>query len=192
MASRFFFYLSYWLGFTPWDTGVTPPEVIELIGKYPAGRMIDLGCGTGTNVIAFAEKGWEAEGVDFVPAAIRIARREASRRGISDQTIFHIGSVLSPEVYRGKYDLVLDIGCFHNFSGRDVERYIQLVSTSLTPGGRLLLYVHLLTDPEQGHGASEASLERIGEVLSLVERVDGDEGSRPSAWLEFVKEKNRS
>jgi hypothetical protein len=43
----------YRRGLTPWDTGVTPPEVVELVeGKtaMPAGRALDLGCGTGNEV----------------------------------------------------------------------------------------------------------------------------------------------
>lgn len=187
MAGKFSFNLYYWLGFTPWNTGVTPPEVYEFLGNHPAGRAIDLGCGTGTNVISLAEHGWKADGVDFVPKAIRIARRKALKSGLSDRVHFRVGSVLSPKVYQGEYDLILDIGCFHSFSGQDVEQYIDLVRTHLKPGGHLLLYVHLLTDPGQGHGASEASLERMGEVLRLVERIDGDDGARPSAWLKFVK-----
>ena len=188
MAGRFFFNLYYWFGFTPWNTGVTPPEVLDYLKDNPVGRAIDLGCGTGTNVIALAEHGWTAEGVDFAPKAIRIARRKAFKGGLSERVHFRVGSVLSPKVYRGKYDLALDIGCFHSFSGQDVEKYIQLVSTHLKPGGHLLLYVHLLTDPEQGHGASEASLDRMGEELRLVERFDGEDGLRPSAWLRFLKD----
>ena len=188
MASRFSFNLYYLFGFTPWNTGVTPPEVLDFLKRNPPGRAIDLGCGTGTNVIALADHGWTAEGVDFVPKAIRIARRKAFKSGLSEKAHFQVGSVLSPTVYDGRYDLVLDIGCFHSFSGQDVEQYIQLVSTHLKSGGDLLLYVHLLTDPGQGHGASEASLERMGEVLRLVERSDGEDGPRPSAWLRFVKD----
>src|SRR5439155_10638110 len=63
----------YRTGRTPWDTGVTPPEVVELIEGRAAlerGRALDLGCGTGTNVRYLAEHGWETTGVDAVPAAI--------------------------------------------------------------------------------------------------------------------------
>ncbi len=40
----------YLRGHPPWDTGVTPPEVVELVeGRdRPPGRAPDLGCGTGT------------------------------------------------------------------------------------------------------------------------------------------------
>ncbi|MFQ6101503.1 MAG: class I SAM-dependent methyltransferase [Anaerolineae bacterium] len=63
------FDLQYLLGRSPWDTGVTPPEVVELIasGDFPPGRALDLGCGTGTNGITLARHGWEVVG--YVPVA---------------------------------------------------------------------------------------------------------------------------
>ena len=44
----------------PWDTGVSPPEVIEVIegGVITPGRAIDLGFGTGTNAIYLARHGF--------------------------------------------------------------------------------------------------------------------------------------
>src|SRR6266511_3280582 len=69
----------YRTGRTPWDTGVTPPEVVELVeGKtpLPPGRALDLGCGTGNEVAYLARHGWTATGVDLVQVAID---RAASR-----------------------------------------------------------------------------------------------------------------
>lgn len=78
---RWFFDLRYLRGRAPWDTGVTPPEVVDLIegARLPPGRALDLGCGTGTNTIYLARHGWEVVGVDFSAVAIRRARRRGGR-----------------------------------------------------------------------------------------------------------------
>ena len=52
------------------------PSSIDFLEVNPPGKALDLGCGTGTNVITLAENGWYAEGMDFVPRAVRIARRK--------------------------------------------------------------------------------------------------------------------
>lgn len=187
MARKAFFALQYWFLDPPWDTGITPPEVYRFLEEHPPGRALDLGCGTGTNVITLAEHGWRATGIDFVPRAIRIARRKARRKNLSDQAEFQVGDALSRDSFWGEYDLILDIGCFHSFSDIDAVRYARNVRAHLAEGGSLLLYAHLRQGVIPGHGASEAGLATLGEYLALAWRKDGEESARPSAWLEYVK-----
>jgi len=190
MTRKALFTFQYWFGNPPWDTGITPPEVYQFLADNPPGRALDLGCGTGTNVITLAEHGWLATGVDYVPRAIRIARRKARRKGLAGVTDFHVGDALSPDSFQGEYNLILDIGCFHGFSDADAESYARNVSTHLVEGGSLLLYAHLRRGLGPGHGASEADLDKLGEFLTLAWRVDGKESSKPSAWFEFVKDQS--
>ena len=187
MVRKLFFTLTYWLSIPPWDTGVTPPEVYKFLENNSPGKALDLGCGTGTNVITIAKHGWLAEGVDYVPRAVRIAKRKARKNSLGESVKFRVGDVLSPTVFQGEYDLILDIGCFHSFSGENINRYIGNISSHLRSGGSFLLYVHLDESSETGHGTTEESLKKLGENLKLVKRIDGDESSRPSAWLEFKK-----
>jgi len=79
MLQRLFFNLWYYFN-PPWDTGITPPEVVEAIEGPEAlrpGRALDLGCGTGTNSLYLARHGWNVVGVDLAVRAIRQARRKA-------------------------------------------------------------------------------------------------------------------
>ncbi len=191
MDKKIQFAFTYWFGNPPWDTGITPPELHQFLESNPPGRALDLGCGTGTNVITLAEQGWYAEGIDFVPRAVRIAKRKSRKAGLSNRTKFQVGDILSPVFFQGEYDLILDIGCFHNILDEKVNRYLDNVSGHLAPGGKLLLYVHLNEENETGHGASEKSLEILGERLRLVKRTDGEESSRPSAWLEYRRDLNQ-
>lgn len=187
MVRKTFFTLQYWLNDPPWDTGITPPEVYRFLEGHPPGRALDLGCGTGTNVITLAEHGWRATGIDFVPRAIRAARRKAERKGLADRADFFVGDALSGDSFQGEYDLILDIGCFHGLSDEDAETYASNVNEHLVEGGSLLLYAHLWKGKGSGHGASEASLATLGKTLKLLWREDGEEASRPSAWFEFVR-----
>ncbi len=65
----------------PWDSGISPPELFEFMAGHAPGRAIDLGCGTGTNVVTLATHGWQVIGLDFSPRAVRIAATQDPRRG---------------------------------------------------------------------------------------------------------------
>jgi methylase of polypeptide subunit release factors len=75
MMSGIWWNLPYLLGQPRWDTGITPPELIELVesGQVPPGRALDIGCGTGTNAVFLAQRGFEVVGTDVAWLAIRRA-----------------------------------------------------------------------------------------------------------------------
>ena len=188
MLRKLFFLFQYLFGEPPWDTGVSPPELMEFIEDHEPGRALDIGCGTGTNAITLADHGWRVMGVDFIPKAIRTARRKARRAGAAQSITFRTDDVLNLDPELGPFDLVLDIGCYHTFAGNDVRRYANLVGELLAPGGTLLLYAHMQEGPADEHGASEADIQSLEEGMELVHRKDTREGeSRKAVWLTFRK-----
>ena len=134
------FDLQYLLGLAPWDTQVTPPEVVELVegAGVPPGRALDLGCGSGTNCIYLACHGWEAVGVDFSAVAIRRARRKARRDRVDCKFYRADVTVDQPGVrpYMGHWELEGDRRysmCFYIVRGFGSERSLAF---SGNEGGR--------------------------------------------------------
>jgi SAM-dependent methyltransferase len=183
------FTLLYWKSEPPpWDTGVSPPELMSFIEGHRAGRAIDMGCGTGTNSITLARYGWEVIGIDFVSRAVREARRKARRAGL--RINFRVGDVTRLNGVEGPFELVLDIGCFHGLADGGRRRYLDSLERILAPGGSFLLYVFFRENREaSGPGVIEADLDEIAGLMKLVSRSDGSErGTRPAAWLEYKKD----
>ncbi|MDD5467766.1 MAG: class I SAM-dependent methyltransferase [Anaerolineales bacterium] len=170
----------------PWDTGITPPELLAFLESRPPGRALDLGCGTGTNVIQMARRGWSATGVDFSPRAITIARRKATLAGV--KAAFHVDDVTRLEGIEGPFDLVLDIGCLHNLPDGGASRYLANLERLLAENGAFLLYGFFKGPGGSGPGLSESTVERLSGLLKLISRQDGtDRGRRPSAWFSFQR-----
>lgn len=167
----------------PWDSGISPPELLQFLTQTPPGRALDLGCGSGTNVITLAQHGWQATGIDFVPAAIRSARRKAR---ISAAAVnFIMADVTDPSNFSGLYDLVLDMGCYHSLSQSQREDYRRNLLQILAPGGTYLLYA--FTGQKQGPARSiitEQDLNAFQQFLFLKRRQDGSErGLFSSSWF---------
>lgn len=100
----------------PWDTGTPDPQLVEMIDSHAVtpGRALEIGCGTGTNAIFLAQRGFEVLGVDISEVAIEKARAKA--RG---PCRFEVADFLAAVPAGGPFEFVFDRGCFHVF---DTER----------------------------------------------------------------------
>lgn len=171
----------------PWDTGVSPPELIDFIENHPPGRAIDMGCGTGTNVITLARAGWQVTGVDFAPRAIQLARQKI--QGNSIRAELSVNDATKLRGIFGPFDFALDLGCFHGISEEGRRKYLDELTRILAPNGFWLLYAFLTPGtPRCGHGLDEAEIDQISARFSLRSRRDGfDKRERSSAWFLFQK-----
>ena len=185
LLRRLQFNLLYF-GSPPWDSGVTPPEVFEFIQTHPTGRALDIGCGTGTNVIALAKAGWQVSGFDFAPRAIKIAKRKIKKADVHAEAFTDDATRMKNVI--GKFDLVLDIGCFHGIPNK-VDYLIQL-DRVLVPSGFWLMYGFLAQDSDSSAPRiGPADLDRISaHGLTLLSQRNGfDKRERPSAWFLYQK-----
>ncbi len=184
MLRRLKFNFSYF-GKAPWDSGISPPELFDFIQTHPAGRAIDLGCGTGTNIITLVKAGWQVTGIDFAIRAIQIAKRKIRNAGV--EADLHVGDVTKLDL-KQQFDLALDLGCFHGV--KDQAAYLDQLTRLLVPGGFWLMYGFFKPASDlSGPGLAEADLEKISaRGLTLVHRQDGwDKRERPSAWFLYQK-----
>ena len=180
--SRWGFQWRYWRGRTPWDTQITPPEVLEFIADTPPGKALDLGCGTGANAITLARHGWQVTGVDFAPEAIRTSRRKAAAAGL--EIVFHVADVSDLRMLTGPYDYVLDIGCLFALGEKERVKYAEGLARLTRPRGWYMLYAWL---PKPGQGGTWGiSAEEVDSLLKgqffKVRQVIGKEKGHASAW----------
>ena len=187
MIRRFLFELRYLRAKTPWDTGISPPELMEYLQNTTPGRALDLGCGTGTNAITMAQHGWQVVGVDLSILAIRAARRTAQQTGV--EIDFRQEDVTHLTAIEGPFDFALDIGCFHSLSRAGQKNYLQNLIRLLKPGGTYMIYTWLTCESDSSSTTStEAEIlttfEPYFKILSCQQGVDGQ---RTSAWYWMIR-----
>jgi ubiquinone/menaquinone biosynthesis C-methylase UbiE len=179
----------YWyFGQPRWDTGISPPELLEFIEKHLPARAIDIGCGTGTNVITLVKAGWQVTGVDFAPRAIQLAKQKL--RSTATQAELYVSDATNLRGIVGPYEFALDIGCFHSIPKPGKADYLHQLDRILTSNGFWLMYGFCTSDPLQaGTGLGEADISLISSQLTPVSRHDGfdDKRNRSSAWFLFQK-----
>ena len=152
------------------------------MAAHTPGRALDIGCGTGTNLITLANAGWQVEGFDFASRAVSIAKQKMKKAGIP-ANVFTDDATLMKQV-TPPFDLALDLGCFHSIENK--ADYLTQLTRVLNPGGFWLIYGFLKLDPAlSGPGISTSDLDLIQRHnLTLISRKDGfDRRERTSAWF---------
>jgi SAM-dependent methyltransferase len=180
-------------GVTPWDTQITPPEVIDFwqSGRLlPQGIALDLGCGPGTNVRYLAGLGLTAIGVEIAGAPLITARNRM--RHHAPQLVVRTHFVCS-DVCQLPFDnlmatYILDVGCLHSLPRAVRPHYVDSVVANLAPGGYYHLYAFDANpeDPEPSSGPvgmdSGEVAERFAPDLELIEEVIARPDRRPCRW----------
>ncbi len=129
---------SAYAGTPPWDIGRPQPAIIRLAETNQiTGWVLDVGCGTGENLLYLAERGFVAMGIDGAPTAIKKARAKAKRRGLNAQ--FEVGDALNLSVPERPFDTVIDSGLFHVFSDEDRPRFTESLGRVVRLGGTYFL-----------------------------------------------------
>jgi SAM-dependent methyltransferase len=135
----------YRFGITPWEryATVAAASIAALLDREeaersrPLGRALDLGCGRGRYTPDLARRGWEAVGIDYVPAAIEAAI--ARDRGVGGLR-YVVGDVTRlPSARLGTFGFFLDIGCFQGLDAGQRLSQGEGVSALANPGATLLL-----------------------------------------------------
>ncbi|MBI5397378.1 MAG: class I SAM-dependent methyltransferase [Verrucomicrobia bacterium] len=118
----------------PWDTGYPCTQLRELVesGVVKPCRALDLGCGTGTNVIYLAQQGFDATGLDLSPVAIEKARQKAAAQKANAS--FVCGSALDLPELGAPFEFIFDRGCFHMMEKDQRGTFVEQVLRVTRPG----------------------------------------------------------
>lgn len=134
----------------PWDIGEAQPAMVRLLAEHPpTGPVLDVGCGSGDLAIALARAGHDVVGVDFVPAAIELARERAAALpdDVRRRLRFEVGDAREPSRLGHAFGAVVDSGFLHLFDHDARDRFAADLAATLPPGGRYYLLAFAVTFP---------------------------------------------
>jgi len=104
----------------------------RVLGYVPyegSGRLLDFGCATGKYVGRMAAAGWEAEGIDLSPEAVRLGREAG--------LVIHEGTLPGTDLEAESFDVVSMWASIEHLPGPMAT--LKAIRGLLRPGGRLLI-----------------------------------------------------
>ena len=110
--------------------------------RWEGKRVLEVGCGIGTDSINFARAGAELTAVDLSAESLRIAQQRADVMGVEDRIEFvqANGEELTSAVSTRQYDLIYSFGVIHHTPRP--ERALAEMRTLAAPGGSLKVMVY--------------------------------------------------
>jgi len=109
-----------------WDAGLPSGELRRVVeqGLVRPGLAVDLGCGSGTDAIYLASKGFDVTAIDIAPTALSQAREKANRAGVKVRWL--LANVLSlPNLL--PFEFIFDRGCYHEVRFDNAAAYVETV-----------------------------------------------------------------
>jgi len=175
-----------------WDTGKPSPELKRVVegGFVKPCRTAVLGCGSGSNAVYLAQRGFDVTAIDVAPTALGIAAEKAEKAGVRVRWV--LADVLAlPELEA--FDFIFDRGCYHNVRYVDAAGFVGSLRRLSRPGTRCLI---LSLDRDSAPGVREKTmrddLESSYEFEWLRDSgVEGRDGTlRRESWSLMLQRKS--
>jgi len=186
----------YATGNTPWDSGTPSTEMLRVLktGKLTGSTVLDFGCGTGTNAIELARRGFRVTATDIVSQAIQLARDKAHEAAV--QVDFRVADSLRDDP-GGPYDILFDRGVYHCLRTVDLKAFQEFLKRATRTGSWWLsLAGNSKEDTEPGppvvsEQEIRAELGPLFDILELCEFrfATNQSDFRPLGWSILMRRK---
>jgi SAM-dependent methyltransferase len=143
-----------------WDTRRPSSELVRAVekGELRPGRLVELGCGTGTNAVYLAGRDFEVTAIDLAPTALSIAEKKAREAGVAVRWI--LADVLAPPKLE-PFDCIYDRGCYHGVRKQNAAAYVESLRRLSKPGTLVLILAGNANEAQPHYGPPRVKEEDI-------------------------------
>lgn len=156
---------------TPWDSGLRSQELARVLDEHSIQpcRVLDAGCGSGTNSIFLAQRGFAVTGLDCSQHALDLGQEAALAAGVEVEWVC---ADLREWQLSEPFDLVFDRGCFHCVRRENSSAVAVDTLAKLCHKGSHLLVLTGNANEEREHGPPQLTENELRTELSTEFQVD--------------------
>jgi len=157
------------------------PELFDTIAAFkPGGKLLEIGCSMGTDLLQLARRGLKVTGIDLTEAGIELARRRFDLYDLKAE--LKTGDAENLPFDDNSFDSVYSFGVLHHTP--DTRKAIDEVRRVLVPGGLAIIMLYhrrsfnylihrILNQPFDGHRNDRCPIEKTyikPEIYELFKR----------------------
>jgi len=167
----------------PWSIGEPQPEIQALIdaGKVH-GDVLDAGCGEAATALHLAEKGFTTVGLDAADTAIKLAKEEAAKRGLTNAS-FEVADISNFTGYDGRFGTIIDSTLFHSMPVELREGYQQSIVRAAAPGASYYVLVFDAAGMPADSPVNAVTSDELRDVVSKYWEIDEIRPARIHAYV---------
>jgi SAM-dependent methyltransferase len=176
-----------------WDIGRPADELQKIVsgGTVSRCRVVDMCCGSGTDAIYLASKGFDVTAIDVAPTALGLALEKGAKAGVSVNWV--VADILAPPDVK-PFDFVYDRGCYHVVRDQNLNAYTETLRKFSHPGTKFLLLASRRDDMVEGGHSGVTEEELRFDFLALFDlqwlreiRLESNRpGIGPPGWSAFL------
>jgi methyl halide transferase len=124
---------------TPWDSGTPSEELQRFLGRglVKPCRVLEVGCGTGTNALFLAQAGFDVTAVDLSEEALRQAKAKAEKANLAVK--FVQADITNLPDLGAPFPFVFDRGTYHIVRSINLSGMQKMLTNTIAPGGYYLV-----------------------------------------------------
>lgn len=190
----------YAVGSMPWVHQKPDFNLTTKVQDWPVEpcKTLEIGCGTGTDAIWLASKGFNVTAIDVSDIAINIARNDANQ--VKSNCCFEVKDFMQDKISGGPFQFVFDRGFFHSFDKTSARKsFASRVSMNLTQDGLWLSLLGSADDlprkrgdgpPQRSAATIVKAVEPYFEILSMTTSFFGSDSPVPAKiWVCLMKKR---
>jgi len=136
--------------------------------RYPARKLLEIGCGLGTDLFQFARQGARVVGLDLTVRGVSLARRRFRMEDVPGE--FLTGDAENLPFADGQFDVVYSFGVLHHTP--DTGKAFREIHRILKPGGEAVVMLYHSHSTHYYLGYPLAMLSRVRRGKRLVGRSE--------------------
>ncbi len=110
-------------------------KFISICRKKRFTKILDLGCGSGRNIVKLAEEGFNVTGIDFSPSAAQLAEKWLHQKGLDGDIVVSNFDTRMKELQANMFEGIIAVNSLEYGEDGELDKNLREIKRLIKPEG---------------------------------------------------------